>query len=183
MKLIVGLGNPGKEYELTRHNMGFLTIDKLADEWGVDVDKKYNKGLFQKVKYFDEDVYLLKPQTFMNLSGTSVSDFVSYFRINLEDIVVVYDELALPPGKIRLRLGGSSGGHKGMQNIIDQLKTDKIKRIRIGVGEPQYNVIDYVLSKPSKEDQDLINLAIEKAVEAIKDILKNDFHHAMSKYN
>lgn len=183
MKLIVGLGNPGKEYELTRHNMGFLTIDKLADEWGVYVDKKYNKGLFQKVKYFDEDVYLLKPQTFMNLSGTSVSDFVSYFRINLEDIVVVYDELALPPGKIRLRLGGSSGGHKGMQNIIDQLKTDKIKRIRIGVGEPQYNVIDYVLSKPSKEDQDLINLAIEKAVEAIKDILKNDFHHAMSKYN
>lgn len=114
MKLIVGLGNPGKEYEFTRHNMGFLTIDKLADEWGVDVDKKYNKGLFQKVKYFDEDVYLLKPQTFMNLSGTSVSDFVSYFRINLEDIVVVYDELALPPGKIRLRLGGSSGDRKSV---------------------------------------------------------------------
>lgn len=183
MKLIVGLGNPGKQYANTRHNMGFMTLQKLSDEWGVDIDKKFGQGLYAKVTFLSNDVALLMPQTYMNLSGLSVQEFVSYFRIQTEDVIVIYDDLALAPGKIRLRANGSSGGHKGMQNIIDQLKTKEIKRIRIGVGEPTYACVDYVLSKPSKEEQVLIDEAIDKAVLAIKDILKNDFHHAMSKYN
>ncbi|MCH5180580.1 MAG: aminoacyl-tRNA hydrolase [Erysipelotrichales bacterium] len=183
MKLIVGLGNPGREYENTRHNMGFKVIDKFADSLGVDIDKSDFKGLFCRTKFYDEDIYLLKPQTFMNLSGQSVLAFINYFKIDIEDVIVIYDDLALSPGKIRLRLSGSSGGQKGMQNIIDLLKTDQIKRIRIGIGEPTYGIIDYVLGKPSKDEQVLIDEAQDKAVNALKEILKKDFHSAMSKYN
>ncbi len=183
MKLIVGLGNPGKEYENTRHNMGFKVIDKFADSLGVMIDKSDFKGLFCKTKFYDEEIYLLKPQTYMNLSGESVLEFVNYFKINVEDLIVIYDDLALNPGKIRLRLNGSSGGQKGMQNIIDLLKTDQIKRIRVGIGEPTYNIIDYVLGKPSKEELILLDEAQEKAVLALKEIIKRDFHVAMSKYN
>lgn len=183
MKLIVGLGNPGNKYEKTRHNMGFAVVDKFADSLGVTIDKDDFKGLFCRARFYDEDIYLLKPQTFMNLSGQSVLEFSNYFKIDLNDIIVIYDDLALEPGKIRLRLSGSSGGQKGMQNIIDLLKTNQIKRIRIGIGEPTYGVIDYVLGKPSEEEKKLIDNAQEKAVEALKHALKVDFHSAMSKYN
>lgn len=183
MKLIVGLGNPGKEYEKTRHNMGFAVVDKFADSLGVNIDKADFKGLFCRTKFYDEDIYLLKPQTYMNLSGQSVLEFTNYFKIDVEDIIVIFDDLALAPGKIRLRLNGSSGGQKGMQNIIDLLKTDQIKRIRIGIGEPTYGTIDYVLGKPSEEERELISEAQDKAVEALKHALKNDFHSAMSKFN
>jgi len=132
---------------------------------------------------FDEDVYLLKPQTFMNLSGESVREIVSYFKIPKEDIIVIYDDLDLEPGKIRLRLSGSSGGHRGIQNIIEQLGTENIKRIRIGIGKPTFDTIDYVLGKPLKEEQVLIDEAIKKAVDALKEILKNNFDSAMNKYN
>ena len=183
MKLIVGLGNPGKKYEHTRHNMGFDVIDFFADFARIDIDKEAFKGLVGRGKCFDEDVYLLKPQTFMNLSGESVREIVNYFKIDQSDIVVVFDDMALNPGHIRLRPSGSSGGHKGMQNIIEQLGTNDIKRIRIGIGEPTYDTIDYVLSKPLKDDMPLINEAIENAAEAIKEYLKNGFDKAMTKYN
>ena len=183
MKLIVGLGNPGKKYEHTRHNMGFDVVDLFSELAQIDIDKESFKGLVGRGKVFDEDVYLLKPQTFMNLSGESVREIVSYFKIDLDDIIVVYDDMALAPGKIRLRPSGSSGGHKGMQNIIEQLGSDKIKRIRVGIGEPQYDTIDYVLSKPSKEEKALIDEAIVSASDAIKDILKGNFDKAMTKYN
>ena len=134
-------------------------------------------------KVFDEDIYLLKPQTFMNLSGESVREIVSYFKIPIEDIIVVYDDMALEVGKIRLRPGGSSGGHKGIQNIIDNLGTQDIKRIRVGIGEPEFDPIDYVLSKPTKDEKPLIQEAIEHAADALKDILKMNFDKAMTKYN
>ena len=184
MKLIVGLGNPGKKYENTRHNMGFMAIDLLSDQAQIDVDKEVFHGLMGRGKIYDQDVILFKPTTFMNLSGTAVQEVVHYFKIELEDIVVIYDDMALEPGNIRLRKEGSSGGHKGMQNIIDCLSTEQIKRIRIGIGEPGENDnIDYVLSKPLKDEMSIIEEAIANAVRAVKEMLKSDFDRAMNKYN
>ena len=184
MKLIVGLGNPGKKYESARHNMGFMAIDLLSDQAQIDVDKEVFHGLMGRGKIYDEDVILFKPTTFMNLSGTAVQEVVHYFKIAIEDIVVIFDDMALEPGKIRLRYEGSSGGHKGMQNIIDCLSTENIKRIRIGIGEPgEWDNVDYVLSKPLKDEIPLIEEAIANAVRAIKEMLKSDFDRAMNKFN
>ena len=184
MKLIVGLGNPGKKYENTRHNMGFMAVDLLSDQAQLDVDKEVFHGLMGRGKIYDQDVILFKPTPFMNLSGTAVQEVVHYFKIALEDIVIIYDDMALEPGIIRLRKEGSSGGHKGMQNIIDCLSTEQIKRIRIGIGEPGDNDnIDFVLSKPLKDEMPLIEEAIANAVRAVKEMLKSDFDRAMNKYN
>ena len=184
MKLIVGLGNPGKKYENTRHNMGFMAIDLISELSQIDVDKEVFSGLMGRGKIFDEDVILFKPTTFMNLSGNAVSQVVRFFKIDIEDVIVIYDEMALEPGKIRLRLNGSSGGHNGMQNIIDLLGTSEIKRIRIGIGEPdEYNAIDYVLGKPLKEEKPLIEEAIKNTADAVREILKSSFEKAMSLYN
>ena len=184
MKLIIGLGNPGKKYENTRHNMGFMAIDLLSDQADINVDKEVFHGLMGRGKIFEQDVILFKPTTFMNLSGTAVQEVVHYFKIELEDIVVIFDDMALEPGTIRLRKEGSSGGHKGMQNIIDCLSTEQIKRIRIGIGEPGENDnIDYVLSKPLKDEMPVIEEAIANAVRAVKEMLKSDFDRAMNKYN
>ena len=183
MKLIVGLGNPGKKYEHTRHNMGFEVVDLLAEKAQIDIDKEAFKGLVGRGKIYDEDVFILKPQTFMNLSGESVREIVNYFKIELDDIIVIYDDMALEPGKIRLRASGSSGGHKGMQNIIDNLNSEDIKRVRIGIGEPTFDTIDYVLSKPLKEERPLIDEAINHAVDALKEVLKDNFDKAMTNFN
>ena len=184
MKLVIGLGNPGKKYEGTRHNMGFMAVDLLSDQANIDVDKEVFHGLMGRGKIYEQDVILFKPTTFMNLSGTAVQEVVHYFKIELEDIVVIYDDMALEPGTIRLRKEGSSGGHKGMQNIIDCLSTEQIKRIRIGIGEPGENdTIDYVLSKPLKDEMPVIEEAIANAVRAVKEMLKSDFDRAMNKYN
>lgn len=183
MKLIVGLGNPGKEYELTRHNSGFRVVDAFADMVDVDFNKEDFKGVYAKFKIDDEDIILFKPLTFMNLSGAAVQEIVHFYKINIDDILVVYDDMAVQPGEIRLRLKGSSGGQKGMQNIIDCLSSSNIKRIRIGIGEPQYNVIDYVLGKPQGDEKDKIDEAINKAAYAIREYLLHGFNIAMNKYN
>lgn len=183
MKLIVGLGNPGKKYEKTRHNMGFMVVDLLSDISQIDVDKEIFNGLMGRGKIFDEDVLLFKPTTFMNLSGTAVQQVIHFFKIDINDVIIVFDDMALPVGTIRLRMSGSSGGQKGMQNIIDMLGTENIKRIRVGIGEPEYDSIDYVLSRPSKDEQILLDQAINNAVEAIKETLKTSFDRAMSKFN
>ena len=183
MKLLVGLGNPGKKYEGTRHNMGFMTLDLFSDVSKIDIDREAFQGMIGRGKLFGEDVMLLKPTTFMNLSGHAVSEVVNYFKIDIDDVVVVYDDMALEPGTIRLRLSGSSGGQKGMQNIIEQLGTEKIKRIRVGIGEPEDDPVDYVLSKPLKEEKELIDKAIEKAKDALVMYLKKDFDAAMNTYN
>ena len=183
MKLIVGLGNPGKEYENTRHNCGFNALQAYADMAQVDFNREDFKGRYVKFKLDDEDIVLFEPLTFMNLSGEAVQQIVSFFKIATDDVVVVYDDMAIKPGEIRLRLFGSSGGHNGMQNIIDHLGTQKIKRIRIGIGEPTFDPINYVLGKPSKEEQPLIAEGIEKAAKAIREYLLKDFNAAMCKYN
>ena len=183
MKLLVGLGNPGKKYEGTRHNMGFMAIDLLSDVSKIDIDREAFQGMLGRGKIFDQDVMLFKPTTFMNLSGHAVREVASYFKIDVEDIVIVYDDMALEPGTIRLRLSGSSGGQKGMQSIIEQLGTDKIKRIRVGIGEPTDNSVDYVLSKPLKEERELIDKALENAKDALVTYLKRGFEVAMNNYN
>jgi PTH1 family peptidyl-tRNA hydrolase len=186
MKLFVGLGNPGSEYIGTRHNMGFVSIDKFADMASGIFDKDGFKGVYGLIKNpnFSETIIVLKPQTFMNLSGTSVRTAADYFKISFEDVVVVYDDMALPIGTIRLRENGTSGGHKGMQSVIDQFGTDSIKRIRIGIGEPPHkDAIDYVLGKPKGDDLALIDESTDNAAKALRDIEIKGFAYAMSTYN
>lgn len=184
MKLIVGLGNPGKEYELTRHNCGFRVLDAFADLIDVDFNHEDFKGCFSKFKFENEDVILFKPMTYMNLSGEAVQTIVHFYKIPLDNILVVYDDMAIKPGFLRLRKEGSSGGQKGMQNIIDNLNSNKIKRIRVGIGEPPISgAIDYVLGKPFGEEKELIDSSIEKASKAIMEYLNNGFDKTMCKYN
>ncbi len=183
MKLIVGLGNPGKKYAKTRHNLGYQVIDAFAHEIGITIDKVAFKSESALIKYLNEDVLLLKPTTFMNLSGTAVAEAIRYYKIAIDELLVIYDEMALEPGVLRLRPFGSSGSHNGVQNIIDQLQTQTFKRIRIGIGKPPYDGVDYVLGKPTKEEQMVINQTILKAKDAIIDYLKHGFSHAMNQYN
>ena len=185
MKLIVGLGNPGKQYEGTRHNMGFMVLDEFAEMLSVDIDKEGFKGEYVSVRHpsFPEPFILFKPTTFMNLSGEAVRAIVDYFKIDIEDIVIIYDDMALPEGSIRLRPGGSSGSHNGMKNIIAHLGTEDFKRIRIGIGEPLHSGIDHVLTKPTGESLDKCKEAIHQAALATRDYLLHDFAYAMNHYN
>ena len=184
MLLIVGLGNPGSEYASSRHNMGFMTLDYLMEERiGEEINKKGFKGLYTKAYFCGEQVLFLKPQTYMNLSGQSVLEMMHFFKLKAEDLIVIYDDMDLEPGKIRLRSSGSSGGQKGMGNIIDLLKTQNIKRIRVGIGKSNIPVVDYVLGKPSSEDQEKIDKAIIKACDALEEIVRHGFEKAMSKFN
>ena len=183
MKLIVGLGNPGTKYEHSRHNTGFDTLDKVADAFGCDVDKEGFKGIYGRCKFFDEDIYLLKPMTFMNLSGESVSALASYFKISPENIFVIHDDMDIMPGHLKIKTNGSSGGHNGIKSIISCLGTDKFVHIRVGIGMPTDNSIDFVLGKPIKEERDLIDSAENSVVEAIKMAIKESVNKAMSLYN
>ena len=185
MRLFVGLGNPGRQYEGTRHNMGYMAVDKFMELVHADFDRSGFKGVYGIVKNpaLVEPIIVLKPETFMNLSGESVVECASFYKIDVEDIIVVYDDMAIAEGQIRLRLDGSSGGHKGIQNIIDKLGTEKIKRIRIGIGEPQFDSIDFVLGKPSAESMPLIEEATDNAAKALLDIERRGFQFAMTRYN
>ncbi len=185
MILVAGLGNPGREYEGTRHNMGYMAVDALADDLSLSFDKKDFKGIYCRYRNpeLDDDVILLKPETFMNLSGESVQACASFFKIPLDKIVVVYDDMAINPGHIRLRKDGSSGGHKGMGDIINKMGTANIKRIRIGIGEPAFNPVDFVLGKPKGDELALCEQGIDLAKKAIKDYLLRGFDHAMNAYN
>ena len=183
MKLIVGLGNPGKEYANTRHNMGFMVVDALAKKWNLSPFKSNFQGEY--VTQTLHQVILLKPTTFMNLSGQSVFAICQFYKISPQEIVVVYDDLALEPGKIRLRMTGSSGSHNGMQHIIDTFSTQEIKRIRVGIGAVPLDQKgkDYVLGVPSKEDQKKMNQAIQDSVSAIEVYIKTNFSQAMNQFN
>ena len=183
MKLIVGLGNPGDEYEKTRHNMGFQVIDKLLNKWNLNLNKEDFHGAYIKTKLFNEDVIICKPYTYMNLSGQTVMEITHFYKIKTEDIIVIYDDMDTPVGQIRIKLKGSSGGQKGMMSIIDMMHTEDIKRIKIGIGRATSPVVDYVLNVPNKEDFEKINIAQDKACLAIEEYLKHDFNYIMSRYN
>lgn len=188
MKLFVGLGNPGKEYEWTRHNMGFVTLDKFAEMANGSFDHSDFKGEYGIIKnpLFSEPIIILKPQTYMNLSGTSVRPLADFYKLTPDDIVVVYDDMAIEEGSIRLRLDGSSGGHKGMQNIIDMFSSNKFRRIRVGIGEPpSKDSVNYVLGKPKGDSYEALDFATDNAAKALRDIAMDDsnFSKIMSKYN
>ena len=184
MKLIVGLGNPGKEYEKTRHNVGFLLIDRLCDELNVTLDKNKCKANYGIYFHKQEKIILVKPMTYMNLSGEAVKSLMKYYGLGVEDVIVVHDDLDLPLGKLRLRKSGSSAGQKGMGNIIDLLGTKDINRIRIGIANDKtLDTKDYVLGRFSKEEKMIMDEAIDKAAEAIIYSFDHNFDEVMSKFN
>ncbi|GAA0438189.1 MAG: aminoacyl-tRNA hydrolase [Bacillota bacterium] len=185
MKCIIGLGNPGKKYNGTRHNVGFMVIDELLHRHSWKLNKSKYKGDYTIVHLDGEKVLLLEPQTFMNLSGDAVRPLMDYYDIKLEDILIIYDDLDLPVGKIRLRQKGGHGGHNGIRSIIDHLGTKDFKRIRIGVGRPtsSVSVVDYVLSNFSKGESEAVSDSIGRAADACEAWLSASFSQVMNEYN
>lgn len=186
MKVIVGLGNPGREYEKTKHNVGFWVVDRLANELGIDVKQGKFKGLMGEGRADGERVILVKPLTYMNLSGECVAPLLHFFKADpVEDLLVIYDDLDLSCGKIRLREKGSSGGHNGMKSLIAHLGTEQIKRLKIGVDRPGpgWKVPDYVLSPFSKEQGAEVEHAVQRAQEAARAWINTPFLQVMNRFN
>ena len=186
MYIIVGLGNPKTEYKNTRHNMGFDVIDVLADKEGINMDIKKHKAICGKGMISGKKVILAQPQTFMNLSGLSVAELVNYYKADPEkELIVIYDDIDLNPGQIRIRKQGSAGGHNGMKSVIGGIGTQDFSRIRVGVGAKpkEYDLADYVLGHFTNEEREVIDKAIIDATEAIKIILTDGPDKAMNKYN
>ena len=184
MKLIVGLGNPGKEYNKTRHNVGFMCLDELASAFNVDFDSNKFQGLYTQFNYKNEKVILLKPQKYMNLSGEVIRDFVNYFKIDPSDILIICDDLDTEVGTYRLRYKGSSGGHNGLKDIEKNLSTLEYKRIKIGISNNKaIDTKDYVLGKFSKEELGKIEIIVKQIPKIIEDYFDLSFDNLMNKYN
>ena len=185
MLLIVGLGNPGKEYLKTRHNVGFMFVDNVAKKLNLKFSlDKAKKCEIVQTNIGLEKVIFIKPQTYMNLSGDSVIAVKNFYKIDVEDILVIYDDLDLETGKIRIRPNGSSGGHKGIQSIITNLGTQNIKRVRIGIDKVSSDkTVDYVIGNFSKADREIIDISLEKGLDIINDFISIPFEQVMSRYN
>jgi len=188
LKIVVGLGNPGSKYEFTRHNIGFRIVDSLARDMGTEFKKvKSYYSLISRGTINNHKVMLVKPQTFMNLSGRAVSRVVSYYKISLQDLLIVYDDLNLESGQVRIRKKGSAGGHKGIESIMQYLNSEDIPRLRIGISNPSVNFnfdcVSYVLSNFNNDEKDKIEEVIQLSTEAIKTIIEDGFEKAMRKYN
>lgn len=185
MFVIVGLGNPGKQYEHTRHNVGFDVIDILAKEYGASVTKMKHKALIGECRVGTEKVLLVKPQTYMNLSGETLIDIYNYYKVDLENIIVVYDDIDLDVGRIRIRKKGSAGSHNGMKSIIKCLGSGEFPRVRVGVSKPEpgQDLANFVLSKFRKEEQSDIESGIDKACNSVDTIIRENLELAMNKYN
>ena len=185
MKVIVGLGNPGKKYDNTRHNIGFEALDYIADKEGISINTGKHKALIGTGYMGGEKVLLVKPQTFMNLSGESIREAVDYYKIDPEDIIVIYDDISLEPGQLRIRLKGSAGGHNGIKNIIAHLGTQEFPRIKVGVGAkpPKMDLADYVLSRFGAEEQKIMDEAFGEAAEAAVMMMTTGAERAMNHYN
>lgn len=186
MFIIVGLGNPGKEYEGTRHNAGFDVIDRLADQYHISVEERKHRAFCGKGVIGGQKVVLVKPQTYMNLSGESVRSIVDYYKIDEEsELLVIFDDISLDVGQIRIRKKGSAGGHNGIKNIIAQLGTTEFQRIKVGVGEKpkHYDLADYVLGHFSKGEREIMEEGYERAVKAAELIVVGAIEEAMNEYN
>lgn len=184
MKLIVGLGNPGKEYEDTRHNAGFKFIDEYAKSKGLTFNQNKFKGLYTTFINNGEKIILLKPQKYMNLSGEVVRDFFKFFKIKTDDILIICDDLDTPLGKIKIKYKGSSGGHNGLKNIEQNLNTNEYKRIKIGISnDKNEDRINYVIGKMPKEDLNKLNEVTSRSPEILEDYLNLKFDNLMNKYN
>ncbi len=186
MKLIVGLGNPGYEYHLTPHNLGFMAVDRLAEECGVDVSRREGQALVARTELEGVAVMLAKPQTFMNLSGLAVERLIARYEISLRDLIVLVDEADLPFGTLRIRQRGSAGCHNGMKSIIGALQSDEFIRVRMGIQPMDHPVEDrasYVLSRFRKSDLEAAADLIDRAAEAVRVILRNGPQKAMNQFN
>ena len=184
MKMIVGLGNPGKEYEKTRHNAGFMILDNYAKTKEITSFKKKFNGLYATSIHNNEIFVLLKPQSYMNLSGTVIKKFASFYKIKPEDILVIHDDLDLPVGKIKIKFKGSSGGHNGIKNIIENMKTELFPRFKVGIGKDEnIDYINYVVGKFNKNDLETISKIFAFSSNIIDDFLDYDIEKVMSKYN
>ena len=184
--LVVGLGNPGVKYESTRHNMGFLVVDKLAQNEKLKFNKLRFKAWTATWEVGGEKVLLMKPQTYMNLSGEAVGQAARFYKIPADHVLVISDDISLPAGKLRIRAGGSAGGHNGLKNIIQHLGTDRFPRIKVGVGSPQqaeHDIADWVTGKPMGEEQKVIIEALNKAVAAIPVLIEQGVDRAMNRFN
>lgn len=179
----MGLGNPGLKYEHTRHNMGFDAIENIAAKHNISIDKKGFKGLYGKGIIDGEKVILLKPYTYMNLSGESVVEAANYYKINKENIVVIYDDISLDVGKIRIRTKGSAGGHNGIKNIVLHLSSEEFPRVKVGVGEPTENLVNYVLGKFSQDERKKIEEVLNIVTEAVECMVVDGVQNAMNKFN
>lgn len=186
MYLIVGLGNPESDYAKTRHNMGFNVINKLSEKYGIEVTKNKFNALYGQGIIEGEKVILVKPQTFMNLSGEAVIGFVNFFKIPEEDLIVIYDDFDTEPGKIRIRKFGTAGTHNGMKSIIEHIKTEKFPRVRIGIGKPvdeHIDMITHVIGFVPEDERKVLEEGVKRGADAIAEIMKNGIDSAMNKYN
>ena len=184
--LVVGLGNPGTQYESTRHNMGFLAVDKLAQEENFRFSKLRFKAWTATWEIDGQKVLVMKPQTYMNLSGESVGEAARFYKIPPEHVLVISDDIDLPAGRLRIRPGGSAGGHNGLKNIIQHLGTDKFPRIKVGVGSPrpgEHDMVDWVMGKPMGEDRTAAEDALDRAGEAAKTLITEGIDRAMNRFN
>lgn len=183
MYIIAGLGNPGSKYENTRHNMGFKAIDAMASEFGIDVNRAKFKGLIGEGRIGSEKVILLKPQTYMNLSGQSVREVMNFYKIPEENLIVIYDDFDLPIGSIRVRKSGGPGTHNGMKSVVQELGSRKFPRVRVGIGSSDGSTIQFVIGKVGKDEQQILNEAAEAAASAAADIIRIGIENAMNIHN
>ena len=184
--LIVGLGNPGREYEKTRHNAGFRCIDQIADQLNVKIDKLKFQGLYCQTNYNGGKLFLLKPQTYMNLSGRSVLQLSAYFNIPPQRIIVLFDDISLEPGRLRIRANGSAGGHNGIKSIIQEIGSQEFPRVKIGVGakpHPEYNLADWVLSTFSANEEKALTVSLENGAKAALAIIDQGVPEAANRFN
>lgn len=183
MKVIVGLGNPGRKYSDTRHNIGFRVLDEIARRSSIEKEESRFDAIIGHIRISGEKVLLVKPLTYMNLSGKAVQPLMRWFKLDLSDLIVIYDDMDLPPGTLRLRAQGGSGGHKGMASIIERLGSQEFARIRIGIGRPDNEAIDWVLGKFSLTEQKLMEGVIGQAAAAVECWVKQGIERAMNEYN
>ena len=185
MYLIIGLGNPEEEYSKTRHNMGFNAINKIAEKYEIEMKKTKFNGIYGSGNIEGEKVMLIKPQTYMNLSGKCVKEFLDFYKIEKDKMIIIYDDMDVKPGKIKIRKQGSAGSHNGMKSIISEIQTQEFPRIRIGIGRPihENDKINYVIGNIPEEEMEKLEKGIEKAKEATIDILAKGIDHAMNKFN
>jgi len=184
--LIVGLGNPGREYEKTRHNVGFRALDLLAEKLNCKVDKLKFQGLYTQVNYGDKKLLLLKPQTFMNLSGRSVLQLSAFFKVPRQRIIVLFDDISLEPGRLRIRADGSAGGHNGIKSIIAELGSQAFPRVKIGVGakpHPDFDLADWVLSAFTAQEEKALAVSLKNAAEAALSIIDRGVPESANRYN
>ncbi len=183
--LVIGLGNPGREYRETRHNIGFMVIDQLCKVLGISMTRMQSRALVALGTLEGQKIILAKPQTFMNLSGQAVGGLVHFYKVPLDHLIIAHDDIDLPLGTLRLRPGGGSAGQKGMESIIQQLGTQNFSRLRLGVGRPpgQKEAANYVLQSFSRSEQELVDLVLERATAAVRTFIRDGLNTAMNQYN